>query len=269
MQWLFVFLRAHRAYVVLGVAVLVSFGLMSLGRSDGAALARGIATGLMEAGHGLFTWPMELSRLRHENRVLRDQNLRISLELLKLREARMENLRLRAMLDFRSRAEGTYLVARVVARDPNRVLNTVLLDLGAADGVGNRMPVVTTNGLVGRVLEAHPRTAVVQLLLDRNCRVSAIVQRDERTSGIVTCENGKFFLKHVSVRSEVSEGDRIISSGLGGVFPKGLLIGMVSRVGEHDQALFREVRLIPSVDFFNLEEVFVLQSATAEDDRPG
>lgn len=269
MQWLLVYLRGQRAYVVLGVAVLVSLSLMALGRSEGVALARGIATGLLEAGHGLFTWPMELSRLRHENRVLRDQNLRISLELLKLREARMENLRLRTLLDFRAKAEGTYLVARVVARDPNRVLKTVLLDLGETDGVRKRMPVVTADGLVGRVLEVHPQTAVVQLLLDRNCRVSAIVQRDERTSGIVTCENGRFFLKHVSVRSEVSEGDRIISSGLGGVFPKGLLIGMVSGVGEHDQALFREVRLIPSVDFFNLEEVFVLKSTAVEDGRPG
>ncbi|MDE2999314.1 MAG: rod shape-determining protein MreC [Gemmatimonadota bacterium] len=269
MQWLFVFLRGHRAYVALGVAVLVSFSLMALGRSDGVALARGIAAGLMKAGHGLFTWPMELSRLRHENRVLRDQNLRISLELLELREARMENLRLRALLDFRTKAEGTYLVARVVARDPNRVLNTVLLDIGASDGLEKRMPVVTADGLVGRVLEVHPHTAVVQLLLDRNCRVSAIVQRDERTSGIVTCENGSFFLRHVSVRSEVSEGDRVISSGLGGVFPKGLLIGMVSRVGERDQALFREVQLTPSVDFFNLEEVFVLKSADVKDAGPG
>ena len=269
MQWLFGFIRGHRSLVVLGMAVVVSSGLMALGQSEGVALARGIATGLLKTGHGLFTWPMELSGLRRENRILREQNLRISLELLELREAQMENLRLRELLDFRSKAEGTYLVAKVVARDPNRVLNTVLLGLGAADGVAKRMPVVTADGLVGRVLEVHPRTAVVQLLLDRNCRVSAIVQRDERTSGIVTSENGRFFLRHVSVRSEVSEGDRIISSGLGGVFPKGLLIGTVIRVGERDQALFREVQVAPNVDFFNLEEVFVLKSEAIADGGAG
>ena len=269
MQWLYGFIRGHRAYVVLSVAVLGSLSLMALGKSDAVALASGIATGLLKAGHGLFTWPMELSGLRHENQILREQNLRISLELLELREARMENLRLRELLDFRSHAEGTYLVAKVVARDPNRVLNTVLLDLGAADGVAKRMPVVTADGLVGRVLEVHPRTAVVQLLLDRNCRVSAIVQRNERTSGIVTCENGSFFLRHVSVRSEVAVGDRIVSSGLGGMFPKGLLIGAVTQVGEEDQALFRYVRLMPSVDFFNLEEVFVLKLAPVKDLEAG
>ena len=159
MQWLFGFIRGHRSLVVLGMAVVVSSGLMALGQSEGVALARGIATGLLKTGHGLFTWPMELSGLRRENRILREQNLRISLELLELREAQMENLRLRELLDFRSKAEGTYLVAKVVARDPNRVLNTVLLDLGAADGVAKRMPVVTADGLVGRVLEVHPRTA--------------------------------------------------------------------------------------------------------------
>jgi rod shape-determining protein MreC len=269
MQWLLGFIRGRRAFVVLGVAIFVSLSLMALSQSDAVALARGIATGFMEAGHGLFRWPRELFRLRHENHILREQNLRISLELMELREARMENLRLRELLDFRTKAEGTYLVAKVVARDPNRVLNTVLLDMGAADGVAKRMPVVTADGLVGRVLEVHPRTAVVQLLLDRNCRVSAIVQRNERTSGIVTCENGSFFLRHVSVRSEVSEGDRIISSGLGGLFPKGLLIGTVTRVGEHDQALFKEVQLIPSVDFFNLEEVFVLKSVAVNNGKEG
>ena len=269
MQRLLGYIRGHPAFVVLGVAILVSLSLMALGQSDALALARGIATGLMEAGHGLFSWPMELSRLRHENHILREQNLRISLELLELREARMENLRLRELLNFRTKAEGTYLVAKVVARDPNRVLNTILLDIGAADGVAKRMPVLTADGLVGRVLEVHPRTAVVQLLVDRNCRVSAFVQRNERTSGIVTCENGSFFLRHVSVRSEVSEGDRIISSGLGGIFPKGLLIGTVTRVGKHDQSLFREVQLIPSVDFFNLEEVFVLKPAAVKDGKRG
>ncbi len=269
MQRLLGFIHGHRALVVLGVAIFVSLSLMALSQSDALELARGIATGLMKAGHGLFSWPMELSRMRHENHILREQNLRISLELLELREARMENLRLRELLDFRTKAEGTYLVAKVIARDPNRVLNTVLLDLGAAAGVAKRMPVVTADGLVGRVLEVHPRTSVVQLLLDRNCRVSAIVQRSERTSGIVTCENGSFFLRHVSVRSEVSEGDRIISSGLGGVFPRGLFIGTVTRVGEPDQALFREVQLIPGVDFFNLEEVFVLKPAAANNGNEG
>ena len=140
-------------------------------------------------------------------------------------KARMENLRLRSMLDFRTKAEGTYLVARVVARDPNRVLNTVLLDLGETDGVRKRMPVVTADGLVGRVLEVHPQTAVVQLLLDRNCRVSAIVQRDERTSGIVTCRKRQVFSQtRAGAQRGVRRRQDYPPRAWGVCFPRGFLL---------------------------------------------
>lgn len=266
MQRLYHFLGNNRAYVALGVAVLLSLSLMALGPSEKLGLARAVTAGFLEAGHWLFSWPMDISNLRYENRVLREQNLRISMELLKLREARLENARLREMLNFRMQASGTYLAAKVIARDPDRIQNTILIDVGVRDGVADRMPVVTADGLVGRVLEAHAGTAVVQLLLDRNCRVSAIVQREARTRGIVMNENGTFYLKHVPVRSEVEAGDPVVSSGLGGVFPKGLLVGQVQRVGEEEQGLFREVVLTPSVDFDRLEEVFVLKETGVQEE---
>ena len=261
MQRFYHFLGDNRTYVALGLAVMLSLVMMVLEPSKKMGLARSVAAGLLEMGHRLFAWPMDLAGLRYENGVLREQNLRLSLELLKLREARLENARLRGLLHFRTRAEDadSYLAAKVIARDPDRVLNTILIDVGRGDGIEERMPVVTADGLVGRVLEAHNRTAVVQLLLDRNCRVSAIVQQDGRAQGIVLYENGTFYLKYIPVRSEVAEGDVVVSSGLGGVFPKGLPVGRVVKLGEEEQGLFREVILTPGVNFTNLEEVFVLK----------
>ena len=265
MQRLIQFFQGNRVYLTLGCCVIASLALMSIRQSDKLELARGVATGLLSTGHAVFAWPMDLANLRTENRFLREQNLRLSLELLKLREARLENLRLHELLNFRTEVESLYLAAQILARDPDRVSNTLLIDVGKQNGVQDRMPVVTADGLVGRVLESHGSTAVVQLLVDRNCRVSAVVQREERTQGIVTCDNGVFYLGMVPIRAAIDSGDAVVSSGMGEVFPKGLLVGHVASVGEEEQGLFREVVLTPSVDFAKLEEVFVLKQTA---DRP-
>lgn len=261
MQRLYQFIEEQRAFIALGLAVVISLVLMTMGYSEKLGLARSVTAGLLKAGHSVFSWPMGLSDLRSQNEVLREQNLRLSLELVELRESKLENERLRGLLNFKqeNQAAGDYLAARVIARDPDRIKNTILVDIGESDGVTERMPVVTADGLVGRVLEVHPWTSVVQLLLDRNCRVSAIVQRSSRTQGIVMVEDGTFYLSHVPLRSEVEEGDVVVSSGLGGIFPSGLLVGTVSALGDQEQGLFREVVLTPGVNFSNLEEVFVLK----------
>ena len=185
MQRFYEFIGQKRAHFTLGISVVLSFVLMSLGHSEKLALARSVATGLLETGHKVFAWPVELADLRFANQTLREQNLQLSMELVRLREAKLENQRLRDLLNFRDRfaGQGDYLAAKVIARDPDRIANTLLIDLGRSDGMLERMPVVTAEGLVGRVLESYDGTSVVQLLLDRNCRVSAVVQRADRTQG--------------------------------------------------------------------------------------
>ena len=261
MQRIYTFLGDHRGYVTLAIAVLLSLVMLSLDSATRLQFSRGVTSGLLSIGHRVFAWPLDLSSLRFENGVLREQNLRLSLELLRLREARLENSRLRQLLEFRSiqTSPDNFIAAKVLARNPARISNTILIDLGEQDGIVARLPVVTANGLVGRVLDVHEHTSVVQLLLDRNCRVSAVVQRESRTQGIVTCAEGTFYLQNVGVRSDIEVGDVVVSSGLGDIFPAGLYIGRVASLGEAGQELFREVVLAPGVNFANLEEVFVLK----------
>lgn len=264
MQRIRFFLRVHRKRVVLSVAILASLILMLFDSSIQTRFTHNIVFGLMSIGHRIFAWPMGMSSLRYENETLRDQNLRLSLELLKLREAQLENARLHALLHFKSQqaAEKSYIVSRVIARNPARIANTILIDVGADEGIQARMPVVTADGLVGRILEVHGYTAIVQLLIDHNCRVSAVVQRHSRISGIVSFEDGTFYLKNVSLRGNIEVGDLIVSSGLGELFPKGLYVGKVVEIGDEAQGLFREVILAPGVNFHNLEEVFVLRTSS-------
>ena len=156
MQRVLDFLRVRRKGVVLGVAVLASLILMLFDSSIQARFAHNVVFGLMSIGHRIFAWPMGLSSLRHENEALRDQNLRLSLEVLKLREARLENARLHDLLHFKSQqtAEKSYILARVIARNPERIANTILIDVGADEGIRARMPVVTAGGLVGAYSES-------------------------------------------------------------------------------------------------------------------
>lgn len=261
MYWLKNFIQTHRSYVSFAAAVILSFGLMTMSLENKVALARLVSSSTIQAGHWMFSWLIDLFNVRSENRTLREQNLRLSLELVKLREERLENLRLRGLLGFKARMAYPYVPAEVVARDPGRLPNTILISVGQRDGVGDRMAVVNSDGLVGKVLTTYSESSVVQLLQDRNCRVSAVVQRPDRAQGIVRYEDGKFYLQDVPLRSAVEAGDVVVSSGVGGIFPVGLLIGTVEEVGQDQTGLFREVVLKPGVDFSSLEEVFVLQGS--------
>ncbi len=257
--WLKNFIQTRKSYVAFAAAVFLSFGLMTLSLESKVTVARLVSSSTLQTGHWMFSWLIDLSNVRNENRLLREQNLRLSLELLKLREERLENIRLRNLLAFKSRITYSYIPAEVIARDPGRPMNTLHINVGKKDGVEDQMAVVNSDGLVGKVLTAYSESSIVQLLQDRNCRVSAVVQRPERAQGIVHYEDGKFYLQDAPMRSVIEVGDVVVSSGIGGIFPEGLLIGTVEELGQDQTGLFQEVVLKAGVDFSSLEEVFVLQ----------
>jgi len=259
MQWLTEFLSANRKYVVLSVAVVLSLTMLSLKDGEQMALTlRGTPGGILQVGHRLFSWATRLAELSRENRYLRRQNLEFALELWALEEAKLENLRLRGLLGFREENPFSYVPARVVAHNAYGDLNSVRIDAGTEEGIAAGMPVVTTDGLVGRVFRASRSTSIVQLLLDRNSRVSAVVQNRGRTRGILAYNKGTCYLTNVSATSEIKVGDVVVSSGAGGVFPRGLRIGTVERLEVDSARLFPDVMIHPGVRFSHLEEVFVL-----------
>jgi rod shape-determining protein MreC len=183
---------------------------------------------------------------------------KLAVENSRLREARLENIRLRLLLEFEQESLFGLYPAKVIGWDADRTVNSILINMGEGDGVREGMPVLTPDGLVGKVYQVMPAMSIVQLLLDRNCRVSAIVQRT-RALGIVEWERGyQCFLRKIPARSDVKEGDVVVTSGMGGVFPRGLVIGTVSSVGGEKWELFKNIVVKPGVDFTNVEEVFVL-----------
>jgi len=173
-------------------------------------------------------------------------------------EIEQENLRLRRLLDFQETVSHPRVTAEVVGKDPSPWFKTIIINKGAMHGIRKGLPVVTPDGIAGQVIESTPRYSKVMLTIDQNSAVDALVQRT-RARGILEGEpGGGFNFRYVLRKEDVKVGDRVISSGLDGVFPKGFDLGHITGVVRPLSGMFQEVTVIPSVDFNKLEEVCIL-----------
>lgn len=201
---------------------------------------------------------INLIQVRSENLRLRRQVEQLQGQLHRHQEAYQQQQRLRQLLDFRSLTFPNALPAEVVGIDPSQWAEAVTINKGHDHGVQKNSAVVTYRGLVGRTIEVAPRYAMVLLITDRRSAVDALVQRT-RARGIVVGKSRRVTeLRYVDFHEDIRVGDRIISSGLGEVYPKGLLIGIVSSVRPKPYGLFHEVEVQPAVDLAKLEEVLAL-----------
>ena len=251
----------NRSFVVFGLAIILSLSLMGLPEARKVAIATRCQTGLLVAGQWLFSKAIHYAQNEQKTRYLLTQNVELALDNMQLREAAWENVRLRRALEFRPREGAPPVIpAEVIGRDPDLIHDTITINAGRDRGIKKDWPVVTAEGLVGHVVQVGRRSSDVQLLM--RSRVSALVQEQERRAqGIVSWVRGnRFRLQFVEVSSVIQKGDRVVSSGLGGRYPKGIPIGVLVEVRPQERdPLFQEVYLESSVDFLELEEVFVIQ----------
>ena len=189
---------------------------------------------------------------------------RLMIENIRLREVEIEATELREQLQFKL-ANPTYelLAAEVIGRDPSNLLHYVIIDRGVEDGLAVGMPVVTSRGLVGRITTVYPNSSRVMLLVDPASSVNALIQ-SSRATGIVQGQGrGSLTLRYVEQSEQVQVDDIVLTSGLGGNFPKRLVIGQVREVKHNDADMFQEILVQSAVDFDRLETVLVLQSFVA------
>jgi rod shape-determining protein MreC len=179
-------------------------------------------------------------------------------ENLQLREALVASGRLERIAEIRADFEVPMLSSELVGVDPSPWFRSVLVDRGQTHGVRSGMPVISELGLVGLVTATSTRAAKAKLVLDRQSAVDGIVQRS-RSRGIVRGRGtDQLDFEFVVRGSDVRIGDVVISSGLGGVYPKGIRIGEVSSVSDPGSELLQTAKLVPAVDFGRLEQVFVM-----------
>ena len=199
-----------------------------------------------------------LSGFRADNERLRKRIEILEVEKQKLMEADATNRRLQELLEFRTQLPGRTITASIIANSASSWFQSCLLDKGSADGVRKGMAVLTPVGVVGQVVAVTARTAKVLLLTDPNSGVDVLVQRT-RSRGIVSgsLENGTV-LKYVKRSEDVQEGDRLITSGIDGVFPKGMMVGAVIKVRKQHLGLFQYIEVLPAVQSARVEEVLVV-----------
>ncbi len=201
-----------------------------------------------------YLWLVDTSRQNEE--ILAD-NRRLQGELTAMEELRLANQRLRRLLDFVEEMELEGVAAEVIAEDASSWFRTVVIDKGSEDGIAEGMPVVVPEGVVGRVIRVAAGESRVLLITDASSAAAALVQRT-RTRGVCRGEGDSLNLDFALRQADIQVGDKVISSGMGGVFPKGLAIGEVTDVERGDFGLFQNVKVRPVADFSRLEEVLVL-----------
>lgn len=218
----------------------------------------------------------DLRDLRQRNEELEARNASLLLENVRLREIEHEAGLLRDLLNFTQanpsfEIQGAHVVGREVARDPSNLQRYILLDVGREEGITRNMPVITDRGLVGRISEVGDGWSRVLLIIDSSSSVNALSQ-STRASGLVEGQaDGSLEMRSIPQEDTVSVGDTVFTSGLGGNFPRQLLIGQIVEVERKDYELYQTAIVQPTVVFEHLEAVLVItgfeaiEEAEAED----
>ena len=203
---------------------------------------------------------LDLVNISKENDRLKSEVARLIKEKNEFIEQISRQKRVASLMAYQKDRKKKFLVASVIGRDATQWSKVVFINKGTRDGVKNHFTVVTNLGVIGQIIHSGFTTSKVLLTIDSRSAVDAVFQQS-RISGVVVGTGQKQCqVKFVPNTAKVQVGDRVLSSGLGGVFPKGLVIGTVSQVIRKKQGLFQEIMLTPSSDFSNLEEVLVFLS---------
>ncbi|HWR44637.1 rod shape-determining protein MreC [Sporomusa sp.] len=266
----------HKKAVILVVAVLTVFllaGTIAHGKYQFTFMERVVVTlltpveyVLAKVGYGMRqtgSFTGQIMTVYRDNQTLKAEIEDLRQSSVNVTEILAENARLRTMLDYKKGApQFDFVTAQVIARDPGTWTSIIMINRGAADGISKDMAVVTAQGLVGSVINVYNNAAKVQLILDPRSAVGSLVQRPEsRVAGIVEGSSANPVSPHminIARDADIIKSDKVITSGFGGIYPKGLLVGEVLDIVNDEGGLLKYAVLKPAVDFDRLEEVLVI-----------
>lgn len=250
-------LIVFKEYAILSALLIVSLVLLALNDNTQINHIRGITTVMLGLAQERVAFIPRYFGLRSENDVLRRINIDLADEASQLREAKLENIRLRQLLTIKETIPYKLVAGKVVGKNLTLLRNTLTLNIGTADGVQVGMPVAGDGGLVGVISMVNNHYSTIRILLNIDLRASAKIQRS-RVDGIIAWDGKSLTLNNVAKTLDVRAGDVVITSEYSSMYPPGIRIGIVHEVQEQQGTLFKKVFITPSVDFVKLEEVFVL-----------
>ena len=266
-----------RGVLVLGTVVavcLLLFTIQTRGHATGAADALALVTTPIQSGlaqvnrAAVSVWStyQDWKNVRAENRRLRDENQRLRVESLQVSETATENQRLRRLLALQERLPLATVSAEIIAREWGGWVRSLTVNRGRGDRISRLTAVISPEGLIGRVVEVRSGVSIIQVLTDPASTVGAHVVRT-RTAGIVEGDpRGTMRLRYMAREGGgIQVGDLVVTSGAGGVFPRGLPVGRVRAIDDRGSALFHYAVLTPVVDFARVDEVLLLTGDVKQD----
>lgn len=266
------------------VGILIVIGMSASPNSKLHFIARAISVPLSPVqrlfsyiGRGIednIRFLMDMKELDGENKRLKERIDQLEWEVKQLNKYREENKELRETLNLKDQF-GDYesIGGNIIAKDMGNWFNVFTIDRGSSDGVTVNSPVITSKGLVGVVISVTPFTSKVMTVIDEDSTVSAVVTK---SMDVVIVKGDIFFkeyglcrMDYIDAGTDIAVGDTIETSGLGGIFPRGILVGRVKAVGKTENNLTKYAVIEPAVDFKRLQEVFVLINKEQNADGTG
>ncbi len=223
-----------------------------------------LGTAITSPFRAVGDWAEGLGASRERLETLEAQNAELRARLAELEEARQENERLRALVEFAEERKLAKLGAKVIRRPVSIWEGVIQLDRGSTDGVEPGMPVIAADGLVGQVAEVAPDSCTVRLITDQQSGVAAMIQSSRATGVLRGSVSGGLSLDFVDRAILPVEGDVVMTSGLGGVYPSGIVVGDVTVVEDRRSELYPRVTVESRIRTDRLEEVFILVGSTLE-----
>jgi rod shape-determining protein MreC len=263
--------RRYSLFIFITLLLLFALVLMSLrakqrqGVEFFDALLMEICSPLQKAStliiktiQGTFQKYVFLVDIERENRMLKQKIAELQEENNRTKEMKLAMDRLKQLLQFREEYSFSMIGAEVIGQDPSSWFKSVTIDKGERDGVKKGMAVISAAGVIGQILKTAPHYATVLLLTDYNSAIDSIVQRTRAKAIVEGKGENRCQLKYLLRTEEVAVGDAVVTSGLAGNFPKGLMVGEIKNVDKKGHGVFQYAELVPSVDLTKLEEVFVV-----------
>ncbi len=258
--------------IVVGILIMSVSGLLDkiIGKAvDPLVGVQGWVSTRVQTIVDFFTLPRDVTTLMQQNAALEAKISQLQTENLQLKQQLVETEILYALLDFaRDNPENQYVAASVIGKDPSPFLNYLIIDHGSDNGIFKGMPVVTEQGLVGRIDAVTASAARVQLITDAGSTVNIRLQDSQSEGQVSGSVTGDLSLERVSASVTVKDGELVFTSGLGGSFPAEILVGQVVSPEVKENELFQTASVQPSVDFSTLRAVLIITNFQAVEIEP-
>jgi rod shape-determining protein MreC len=207
---------------------------------------------------GSFTGLAELRRAKTENEDLKQRVEQLTIELNETREKAKESEVLRTVYGLPAASQYRQIAANVIARDTSLWFKRLTIDRGTLDGLKRDMPVVTSTGIVGRIINVGPNFAQVQIITDANAGVGVMIQRTRSPGELKGLNNARCEIKNIPANEEIQEGDIVMTTGLDRIYPKGLIVGTAESVENDANGPWKKIIVNPAAAVDRVENVLVL-----------